>query len=120
MSHPTAMPPTRDLLLDLYRTATAAAAPGPALEGRLRRLPQQPGRRIWIVALGKAALPMASTAVEVLQAKPDRLVGGLIVAPEGSVSPDPRLTLYEGDHPEPGVRSLAAGTALADTASQIA
>ena len=120
MSHPTAMPATRDLLLDLYRAATAAAAPGPALEARLRALPQEPGRRVWILALGKAALPMASTAVEVLQAQPDRLSGGLIVAPEGGVSPDPRLTLSVGDHPEPGIRSLAAGTALADTASRIA
>src|SRR5918994_6388270 len=114
------MPATRDLLLDLYRTAIGAAAPGPALEARLRRISQEPGRRIWILALGKAALPMASTAVEVLQAPPDRLAGGLIVAPEGSGSPDRRLTLYLGDHPEPSVRSLAAATALADTASQIA
>ena len=120
MSHPTAMPATRDLLLDLYRAATAAAAPGPALEGRLRRLTSEPGRRLWILALGKAALPMASTAVEVLQSQPDRLSGGLIVAPEGSASPHHRLTLCVGDHPEPGVRSLAAATALADTAARIA
>ena len=120
MSHSTATPATRDLLLDLYRAATAAAAPGPALEGRLRRLTSEPGRRLWILALGKAALPMASTAVEVLQLQPDRLSGGLIVAPEGSASPDHRLTLCVGDHPEPGVRSLAAATALADTAARIA
>ena len=113
------MPATRDLLLDLYRAATAAAAPGPALESRLRRLPQTPGRRIWIFALGKAALPMAATAAGVLEAEPDRLAGGLIVAPEGGISPDPRLTLFMGDHPEPGVRSLAAATALADTASRV-
>ena len=120
MSHSTATPATRDLLLDLYRAATAAAAPGPALEGRLRRLTSEPGRRLWILALGKAALPMASTAVEVLQSQPDRLSGGLIVAPEGSASPHHRLTLCVGDHPEPGVRSLAAATALADTAARIA
>jgi len=120
LSHSTATPATRDLLLDLYRAATAAAAPGPALEGRLRRLTSEPGRRLWILALGKAALPMASTAVEVLQSQPDRLSGGLIVAPEGSASPHHRLTLCVGDHPEPGVRSLAAATALADTAARIA
>ena len=120
MSHSTATPATRDLLLDLYGAATAAAAPGPALEARLRRLTSEPGQRLWILALGKAALPMASTAVEVLQSQPDRLSGGLIVAPEGSASPDHRLTLCVGDHPEPGVRSLAAATALADTAARIA
>ena len=120
MSHSTATPATRDLLLDLYGAATAAAAPGPALEARLRRLTSEPGQRLWILALGKAALPMASTAVEVLQSQPDRLSGGLIVAPEGSASPHHRLTLCVGDHPEPGVRSLAAATALADTAARVA
>ena len=119
MSYPTALRTTRDLLLDLYRAATAAAAPGPALEVRLRNLPAEPGGRTWIFALGKAALPMATTAVEVLRAGPDRLAGGLIVAPEGSASPDPRLTLILGDHPEPGSGSFAAATALADTASRV-
>ena len=119
MSPPTAVPATRDLLLDLYRAATAAAAPGPALQARLRRLPHEPDRRTWILALGKAALPMASTAVEVLQGQRRKPAGGLIVAPEGSSSPDARLTLCVGDHPEPGVRSLAAATALAETASQV-
>ena len=119
MSSPTALPATRDLLLDLYRTATAAAAPGPALEAHLRCLPDDPGRRIWILALGKAALPMATTAVEVLQTQPERLAGGLIVAPDGSASPHPLLALTLGDHPEPGSRSIAAAKALADTASQV-
>ncbi len=62
---------------------------------------------------------MATTAVEVLQSQADRLTGGLIVAPDGSASPDPRLTLILGDHPEPGARSIAAAKALADTASQV-
>jgi hydroxypyruvate reductase len=62
---------------------------------------------------------MATTAVEVLQAEGDRLAGGLIVAPEGSTTPHPRLTLYLGDHPEPGARSLTAATALADVAAQV-
>jgi glycerate 2-kinase len=119
LSSPVTTPATRDLLLALYRAATAAAAPGPALETRLRRLPRAPGKRIWILALGKAALPMASTAVEVLQADRERLAGGLIVAPEGRASPDPRLTLCLGDHPEPGDHSFAAAAALANTASQV-
>jgi hydroxypyruvate reductase len=62
---------------------------------------------------------MATTAVEVLRVRPDRLAGGLIVAPEGSASPDPRLTLVLGDHPEPGPGSIAAATALANTASRV-
>jgi glycerate 2-kinase len=119
LSHPRAAPSTRTLLLELYRAGTAAAAPGPALEAHLRRLPDAPRRPLWIFALGKAALPMATTAIEVLQSQPDRLAGGLIVAPDGSTSPHARLTLCIGDHPEPDARSLAAATALADTASRV-
>lgn len=119
MSHPSAISAPGELLLDLYRAATAAAAPGPALQARLRQLPEDRGSRIWILALGKAALPMASTAVEVLHRQPGRLAGGLIVAPDGSASPDPSLTLCLGDHPEPGIRSFAAAAALAKTASRV-
>nr|MBA3443638.1 DUF4147 domain-containing protein [Gemmatimonadales bacterium] len=52
-------PVARDLLAELYRAAVAAAAPGPALWPRLQQLELDPERRIWILALGKAALPMA-------------------------------------------------------------
>ena len=86
MSPPTA-PGARDLLLDLYSAATGAAAPGPALAARLQRLELDPAQRLWILALGKAALPMATTAVEVLQARHDPLAGGLVVAPEDGASP---------------------------------
>ncbi|HET6778814.1 MAG TPA: glycerate-2-kinase family protein, partial [Gemmatimonadales bacterium] len=119
MKSPTTIPDARDLLLDLYSAATAAAAPGPALQARLLRLPEDPKRRIWIFALGKAALPMASTAVGVLQPDRGRLAGGVIVAPDGTTSPHPRLTLALGDHPEPGSRSLLAAEAVADTAARV-
>ena len=112
------MPATRDLLLDLYSAATAAAAPGPALAAHLLAL-SGPERRVWIFALGKAALPMASTAVELLRPHGNRLAGGLIVAPEGTTSPHQRLTLFLGDHPEPGNRSFLAAGAVADTASRV-
>jgi hydroxypyruvate reductase len=62
---------------------------------------------------------MGSTAVEVLRGQGRKPAGGLIVAPEDSPTPDARLTLCVGDHPEPGARSLAAATALAETASQV-
>jgi hydroxypyruvate reductase len=119
LKSPATLPATHDLLLDLYRAAIAAAAPGPALAARLRRLPQQSGRRVWIIALGKAALPMATTAADVLGAGAGQLAGGLIVAPEGSASPDPRITLCLGDHPEPDARSLTAAMTLADVTAQV-
>lgn len=114
--HP--LPSPRDLLVDLYTAATAAAAPGPALASRLERVALSQ-HRIWILALGKAALPMAAAAVHVLQARGHSPVGGLIITPQEGGSPHPRLSLVRGDHPEPGPRSLAAAEALATTASRI-
>ena len=111
--------PARDALIDLYTAAVQAAAPGPALAARLNRLELTPERRIWIIALGKAALPMADAAVGALQALGHDLAGGLVVSPERQRSPHPRIRSVEGDHPEPGPGSLAAAEALAVTASAV-
>ena len=119
MSRPVVHSP-RDLLMELYAAATAAAAPGPALRTRLTELNLEPRRRIWVLSLGKAAYPMALTAVEVLRTRDSDLAGGLVVAPEGERSPHVRLALLLGDHPEPGRRSLAAANALGEVALQIA
>jgi hydroxypyruvate reductase len=110
--------PARELLAELYTAATAAASPGPALANRLRRLELVPGRRVWILALGKAGLAMATTAVQSLEGG-QHLAGGLVVVPEEGQSPHPRLRLVTGDHPEPGPGSLAAAEALAATASKV-
>ncbi len=112
-------PSVRDLLLDLYRAATAAAAPGPALAARLEELELDPAQRVWILALGKAALPMAATAVEVLGSRGRDPEGGLIVAPSEGQSPHPRLKLVRGEHPEPGPGSLAAAEAVGAVASRV-
>jgi glycerate 2-kinase len=113
-------PSVRDRLIDLYRAATDAAAPGPALAMRLLAVELDPARRIWILALGKAALPMASTAVEVLHSQGRHPEGGLIVAPDEGQSPHRRLDLVKGDHPEPGPGSLAAAEAVGTLASRVA
>ncbi|MDQ3222290.1 MAG: DUF4147 domain-containing protein, partial [Gemmatimonadota bacterium] len=110
---------TRDLLAELYAAATAAAAPGPALAARLQQLKLEPGRRIWVLAMRKAALPMAATAGLVLDAGGHDLAGGLIISPTEDPSPHPRLALIKGDHPEPGPGSLAAAEALATAASRV-
>jgi len=107
------------LLIDLYTAATAAAAPGPALSAKLRQVKLKPGRAIWILGLGKAALPMAATAVDVLRKGGHQPAGGLVVAPEGGASPHPDLALVVGDHPEPGPGSFAAATALEEAAARV-
>jgi hydroxypyruvate reductase len=116
---PTATARRRELLVDLYSVATAAVNPGPALRARLDRLEWTEGRRPWILALGKAALPMARMALDTLAEWKCEPAGGLIVAPAPSPSPHPALPVVAGDHPEPGPGSLAAATALGETASRI-
>jgi glycerate 2-kinase len=110
----TAAPPAdpRALLADLYWAAVAAAAPGPALRVALDRYPAGPIRPVHIIALGKAALPMAETATQVLAERGRAPAGGLLVVPEPSPSPHPRLGVAVGDHPQPGQGSFAAADRL--------
>ncbi|MEO7984885.1 MAG: DUF4147 domain-containing protein [Gemmatimonadales bacterium] len=107
------------LLADLYRVATEAVNPGPALTTSLGRLSPFPSRPPWILALGKAATPMAAAAVDVLAGQGLGPAGGLIVAPHADPSAHPRLEVVAGDHPEPGQGSLAAAAALARSADRI-
>ncbi|HEX6434113.1 MAG TPA: DUF4147 domain-containing protein, partial [Gemmatimonadales bacterium] len=112
-------PDLRSLLRDLYSAATAAVAPGAALAARLGNLPLDRERPPWIIALGKAALPMARAAVDLLAARGTQPAGGLVVAPAPAESPHPALGYIRGDHPEPGAGSLAAAIALASTAARV-
>ena len=117
---PRANPPPRELLTELYRVATAAVDPAPALASRLAALAHEPGHRPWILALGKAAIPMASAAVEALAAWGGSPAGGVVVAPEIRPAPHPSFLVVAGDHPEPGPGSLAAAEALARVAAAVA
>jgi glycerate 2-kinase len=108
----------RQLLGDLYSAATAAVAPGPALARRLETI-RADRDQVWVIALGKAARPMAATAAEILRKRGSPPVGGLVVGPIPGTSPDPAFEYVAGDHPEPGPGSLAAAEALAHTAARI-
>jgi glycerate 2-kinase len=109
----------RDLLAELYAVATAAVAPGPAVAQRLAGLAPGQLKPIWIVALGKAAQPMAQAAVETLRERGSQPLGGVIVAPAPGAPPSPSLDLVVGDHPEPGPDSLAAAEALARVVGRV-
>src|ERR1700730_17962690 len=104
------------LLVEIYRAAIAAVAPGPALIRALEN--DRADGRVWLIALGKAAAPRAEAAVAVLtedrlQAFPGRaLAGGLIVAPDETPAPHPSLLVVVGDHPEPAAGSIEAAAAL--------
>ena len=108
--------PRRAALLALYAAATAAVdgrrVVAAALEGRDDGAPWS------LLALGKAAGAMALGALDVLG---PRIRRGLLVTRAGHLDAElrawPAITCLEGDHPLPGVRSLAAGAAVLDFAA---
>lgn len=89
-----------------------AASPGPALRAALAGLPR-PAAAPAILALGKAAGPMARTAAEFLREWSLEPTLGVIVVPEWEPAPHPALAVVVGDHPVPGRRSFAAADAVA-------
>lgn len=110
MSTPTGTP--RDNLRAIADAALAAVAPGPALRAALDGPATQPTHPLHILALGKAAHPMAATAVAVLRDRGIAPAGGVIIAPELQPTPHPALRVAVGDHPIPGPGSRAASLAL--------
>ena len=106
-----------DLLAALYWAGVRAAAPAPALAGALGRR-ADPGGPVWIVAIGKAAFPMAQAAVAHLAARGLTPAGGLVIAPVAA-DPPGGLTAVAGDHPFPGTGSLAAAEALGRMAAGV-
>lgn len=114
--------PDRALLEALYRAAVAAVDPGPAVAAALEsggHLAAARAHRLWIVALGKAAIPMAEAAVRVAQRGGLEITGGLAVPPAAAPPPHPSIPVAVGDHPEPGEGSLAAATALGQLTTRV-
>lgn len=110
----------RSALTALYWAAVDAVAPGPALRSALERIPvSERGRRAWIIAIGKAAHPMAATAATVLAEWNRAPAGGVIVAPNDAPSPHPAVDVREGDHPVPGKRSLEAAACIGEMAGRV-
>ncbi len=116
---PTSPGTHRALLEALYTAAVAAAAPGPAIRNVLESNGPKPRGRIWLLALGKASLPMAEAAVSVLQSWGLEPTGGIVVAPAAGPPRHSALEVVVGDHPEPGPRSLAAAQALARVVDRV-
>lgn len=108
---------SRELLSHLFWTGVEAAAPGPALTRALEReISTAPAGRVWVVALGKAARPMAEAALSHLAGLGTRPSGGVVIAPESGVVDG--LACVAGDHPFPGTGSQAAADALGRLSEQ--
>ncbi len=106
----------------LVREALARLIPG-HLRGHLRAVARDveaaaagsgadpAGGRIRLIAVGKAAVGMARGALEVLD--PERIQGGVLVAPEGSEAEfPPSIKLHLADHPVPSEANVAAAEAV--------
>ena len=94
------------LLRRALDAAIAAARPERWLAAELEGL-VRPRGRTGVLALGKAAVPMARVVAEKLRGSWD----GLAVTVAGESAPVPGFTVLEGAHPIPDARSLAAGEA---------
>ena len=116
---PTPTDDPRVLLADLYWSAVRAVAPGPALRAALEGGSRSPAPRVHLLALGKAAGPMALEAVEHLKRLGGAPVGGLLVVPEPTPSPHPVLPALVGDHPIPGPGSFAASEAIGQAIREV-
>lgn len=112
--------PPRELLTLLYWTAVRAVSPGPALDAALARVDAAARpRRVWVIAVGKAAGAMAAAAVKTLGSWGAAVAGGLVVAPAETRAPHPEVASVVGDHPLPGARSFAAAARLGEVATRV-
>ena len=107
------------LLRTLLEAALAAAAPAPAVRHALERVDLHSARRIWLLALGKAAEPMANAAVEFMAAHGVAPWGGIMVPPAHVPPPHGTVLVFPGEHPLPGPGSLAAAEALGAVAERV-
>jgi len=104
----------RALALDMLEGALAAVEPRHATEGALDEAEAKgiPLEGAAIVALGKAAGPMAQAAVERLGS-----ARGVVVSPDAS--PVEGLDVRLGEHPVSGEAAIANGRALFDFARSV-
>jgi glycerate 2-kinase len=100
------------MLERVFQGALAAVAPGPAVRRGLEGVDLNPQRWIRVLALGKAAVPMATAAAEVLRERGIRLRDGLVVDARAVTLANPVLRMVAGDHPVPGRRSAEVARAL--------
>ncbi|MCJ7586168.1 MAG: glycerate kinase [Anaerolineales bacterium] len=73
-------------------------------------------RRTFIIAFGKASLPMAESLADILG---DRLTDGVVIPKHAEERTLSLLTVMEGGHPVPDERSLAAGQRVIELLSDL-
>jgi hydroxypyruvate reductase len=102
----------RELLLDLFRTAVAAAQPSQRLP---HALPPKPRGRTVVVGAGKASAEMAAQ----LEAAWDGPLEGVVVTRYGHAVPCRQIRIIEASHPFPDDNSVAAAKAIREAVSSL-
>ena len=117
---PVAARRARDVLVELYWAGVDAVTPGPAVRSALARIPAaERAPRVWLIAIGKAAHPMAAAAVDTLAGWGAEPAGGVIIAPRALAAPHPALTVVAGEHPVPGDGSFTAARMIGTIAARV-
>ena len=114
----------RQHVLKLFQAALAAVEPATAVSAHLQIFGRQlligqqqtydlDQGRVFLVSVGKAAVPMAQAASRILGSD---LHAGIVIAktlPAALALPEP-IAIYTGNHPVPGPDSVRATTAVHD------
>ena len=95
-------------LESIWRGALRRTQAGPLVRAALASEPMPPGP-IRVLAVGKAALPMAEAALAALGGRAE---DALCVVPEGGRAALPGARVVQGSHPRPTQASAAAGAEL--------
>jgi len=93
----------------VIRDAVRAVQPGPGVKSTLEKI-QEHCRRLYVVAVGKAAYAMAKAAHETLE---DRIYKGFIITKYGhGGDPMRHFSVFEAGHPFPDENSVTATEAV--------
>jgi hydroxypyruvate reductase len=115
-----AIHPYGEQITQILSSAVAAVEPGAAIRRFLKcsqdrlfaddQLYDLCGiKRVFIAAIGKAAVPMSAAAADIIG---EKLTGGLVICKHLPEVKDSRFTTLKGGHPVPNEDSLNAGKAL--------
>ncbi len=102
----------RDRAKALFAVACRAADPGPALSAALARTPlprPDPGGRLFMVAVGKAAVPMAE---RLLQQAAGRVAAAIVVTNPENARPVAGAVVHAAGHPVPDAAGARAAEAV--------
>ena len=110
----------REIAVAVHAAAVAGVDPRAATRRAIAARLGADSPPAWIIALGKASVAMAESAVAEFESRGVEIAGGVIVAPEVGSTPHVKLPVIVGDHPVPGAGSRSASDAIAAVAESVA